>query len=151
MFSQIEINVTGCCTRTCSFCPRGNENTWFNISIMIKIVHELRDYNGLITFSGRGEPLLHVNLPSLIGYAKTTKATVEVITNGDLLDDKKVKGLERAGLDRLLISVYEEEKMDTFKDLTAKSNIVIILRERWHDRTFNNRGGAMNPLAVSLD
>lgn len=55
-----------------------------------------------------GEPLLHPELPQLIGYMKAKRQhenIVVLITNGFLLNAKKVAALNEAGLDMMQISV----------------------------------------------
>jgi len=152
MFSQIEISPTNQCNRHCSFCPRPDENISISFMNMIEILNQLKtiNYDGLITFSGMGEPLLHKYIGTFIMVAGTTNAIVELITNGDMVDEEMITFLFECGLDRLIISVYEKEKLLYFQEL--RGCLEIILRPRWNPEMFelNNRGGAMKPLSSPL-
>lgn len=60
-----------------------------------------------IRFVGMGEPLLHKDIVRMVRETKASGAanTVELLTNGSLLDREKADGLIEAGLDRLVISL----------------------------------------------
>lgn len=61
----------------------------------------------VLRFVGIGEPLLHKKIVDMVAYTahKQITQTVEIVTNGLLLDKKMVDGLVAAGLNRLVISV----------------------------------------------
>lgn len=158
MFSQIEINVIGLCNRDCEFCPQVDEDRAFPVNLMEKVAGELGalDYNGLITFSGMGEPLLHEGLDELVAIVKKDcpNAITEVITNGDCLSSKWLNDLDKAGLDKLLVSLYDNpSRRFYFSGRTVWTKIEMVFRERWNSehRQFNNRGGAINPLTKPLE
>ena len=54
---------------------------------------------------GRGEPLLHSEIPNLVGCAKRCGFTVTLTTNGSRLDEGVSRALLAAGLDRIRISL----------------------------------------------
>jgi len=58
-----------------------------------------------IFFGGFGEPLAHPRIADMIALAKGTGASVELISNGILLDGGMAGRLAAAGLDRLWVSV----------------------------------------------
>ena len=155
MFSQLEIDLTGMCNRTCSFCPRGHgyENTekFFPLPLWWKILREIPDYDGLITFSGFGEPLLHRGIYHFIADAKRLcpKATTEVITNGDYLTPETMSRLFSSGLNRLLISLYNNKyqniKFGLMRFRAGVPEDSVVLRNRYDgNQTFNNRGGLLS-------
>ena len=57
-----------------------------------------------IEISG-GEPMLHPNLDALIRLIRDTGALAGLITNGYLLNEKRITGFNDAGLDHLQISI----------------------------------------------
>ena len=70
-----------------------------------------------IEISG-GEPLLHPDLAELIRHIRRTGALAGLITNGYLLNEKRIEGFNDAGLDHLQISI-DNVKPD---DISKKSS-----------------------------
>ena len=58
-----------------------------------------------VFFGGLGEPLFHPRTVDMVGRLKALGATVELITNGILLDEDRARGLIAAGLDTLWVSI----------------------------------------------
>ena len=117
--SVIEISESGMCNRLCTFCPRSDPNykhvnEFIPSSLILKMSKELSllNYKGLILFSGFVEPLLDKNIYNLISIIRKNlpMAQIEIITNGDVLDKKRVLKLFSSGLSALLVSIYDGEK-----------------------------------------
>ena len=161
--SEIEISRSGMCNRKCSFCPRSDPdyehvNQFIKNSLYQKLCEELREinYSGLIIFSGFVEPLLDKNIYNLIKMTKSflPQARVEIITNGDVLNIKRLKKLFESGLDRMQVSLYDgEEQHLRFIELGKKldlNNDQYVLRARYLPKekdfgiTLTNRGGMLN-------
>ena len=148
---EIEISLVDACTRHCKFCPRDNDALAPNTSLRMtkelykRIAQELKDigFKGLLMISGYGECLLYDDVVSVIKEFNFTK--VDVTTNGDLLTREKIQSFKDAGVHRILISVYEPEKMDSFRELIKGYEDIVIIRNRFEhfDRLYNNRGGAL--------
>ena len=96
----VELSLIDVCNRKCIFCPKSNEDIApdtfqkMNKSIIEKIHNQLIDmeFAGTISLCGYGEPLLHKD----IGYIteKLSKVSkVEIVTNGDVLNPKKMQEL----------------------------------------------------------
>ena len=160
--SEIEISESGMCNRKCSFCPRSapdyeHKNEFINFDLHKKLCDQLKDlnYSGLIIYSGFVEPMLDKNIYKLVNYAKTTlsNARIDMISNGDVLNEKRLKKLYDSGLDRLQISLYDgEEQHSKFIDLGKKlklTNKKYVLRPRYLPEkqdfgiTLSNRGGML--------
>ena len=160
--SEIEISESGLCNRKCSFCPRSDPNypekkEFINEKLHNKLFDELKglNYAGLIIYSGFVEPMLDKNIFNLIKYAKTSlpKANIEMISNGDVLNEKRLKKLYTSGLDRLQISLYDgEEQHKKFVKLGKSLNLEknkYVLRARYLPEeqdfgiTLSNRGGML--------
>ena len=69
-----------------------------------RIDHLARLRTANIEISG-GEPLLHPDLDELIRHIRGTGALAGLITNGYLLNEKRIEDLNNAGLDHLQISI----------------------------------------------
>ena len=123
--SEVEISESGTCNRKCSFCPRSDPNyldikEFIKPSLHDKLLKELKELNfsGTIRYSGFVEPLLDKNIYKLLKRAKTInkKTNLEMVTNGDVLDSKRLIKLFESGLNRLFISVYDGPKdMEKFQ------------------------------------
>jgi len=109
-----ELAVTYRCNLKCAFCYAGCNLTQNPINsdkelttkelkkIISKIINQAKAPS--ISFTG-GEPVLRKDLPELICYAKTLGMRVNLISNGTLIDKKKVDEMVSAGLDSAQISI----------------------------------------------
>jgi radical SAM protein with 4Fe4S-binding SPASM domain len=120
---SINIDPTNLCNFRCPFCPTGNPAVLARVArpkgvmkleLFQKIIGDLRD---LTRRGGRkiarlqlwkdGEPLLHQQFPEMIRLAKRAEVadSVEMTTNGSLLNGITIRGLIEAGPDVLRVSV----------------------------------------------
>ena len=163
-FSLIEFNLSGLCNRKCVFCPRAKPEVYPNINEHIpvelyeKIMKELAevDYDGMILYSAFGEPLLYKNLEVVLELSKRhcPKVHIETVTDGDFVTPEKLRSLFEAGLDTLLISMYDgpeqEEQFQEMVDQVGLGDSQVILRKRWlppeehYGITLNNRAGMVD-------
>ena len=165
IFSLVEISDSGTCNRACSFCPRSNKD-WINKfdnkefiepELHESIVSQLKDlnYNGIVVYSGFNEPLLNKNIYKNISQTRSylPNAKLELITNGDVLNEKRLIKLFQSGLSTLLISVYDgPEDMVKFEQMCKNVNLdkdQYVIRKRYlppeknFGITMSNRGGLM--------
>ena len=143
LFSWIDINPTELCNRKCEFCPRKdpvdypNQNLNMDVRLAQKIADELReyDYKGGLMLCGYGEPLLNNNITELVGVFGKDIHT-ELATNGDKLCTSLVNELLSAGLDVILVSMYDGPyQVDYFEEMFAKVGLKkerYVLRDRWY-------------------
>jgi radical SAM protein with 4Fe4S-binding SPASM domain len=107
-----------------------------------KLVSELKKikYRGAIALCGYGEPLLHKDI-LYITKKLSQVASVEIVTNGDVLTSKMLRNLYSAKASRVLISMYDgPEQVKKFKKIIKNSKVpsdLIILRDRWYDKDNN--------------
>lgn len=163
LFSIIEFNIHGSCNRSCSFCPVSNPEIYTKTkdclepTLFEKITLDLKsiNYTGTILFSAFSEPLLHKDIETLIKTAKKNLplCKVEIVSNGDTLNTKKLKSLFLSGLDILNISMYDgAHQIDLFDKMRDEANISkekIILRRRYFEDgnfgiTISNRSGLID-------
>jgi radical SAM protein with 4Fe4S-binding SPASM domain len=157
----IELSLIDVCNRSCTFCPKSNEeiapNTYQKMSrsLIDKLSDELIKINfrGAFAVCGYGEPLLHKDIIYIT--EKLAKAgSVEIVTNGDVLNAKIMKNLYNAKASRLLISMYDgPHQIKKFKKIIKESKVpddFVILRDRWYDKEKNfgvkltNRAGTID-------
>ena len=108
--SEVEISESGTCNRACSFCPRSDPDypdikKFISNELHDKLINELSDLNfeGTLRYSGFVEPLLDKNIFNLIKKAriKLPSINIEMVTNGDVLNDKRLLKLYESGLSKL--------------------------------------------------
>ncbi len=170
MPSVIEISNSGMCNRKCSFCPRSDPNydhvnEFIDQNLHDKIYDELKslNYSGSIIYSGFVEPLLDKRIYKHIKdiREKLPNANLEVITNGDPLNDKRALKLFEAGVSVLLISVYDGPKeAENFLKMMKKINIDksrYVIRNRYYGEdkdfgiTLSNRAGNLNNAEFKIE
>lgn len=142
LFSWLDLNPTELCNRTCIFCPRAdadaypNQKLFMSLDLAGRIAAELRalDYQGVIVFSGYGEPLLHTRFTELIGLFKGMR--IEIITNGDTLSPAVLRELYAAGTTYMVVSLYDgPHQVGVFEAMFAEAGLdkdSYLLRDRWH-------------------
>ena len=160
--TEIEISESGTCNRSCSFCPRsapGFEDKKEFISNILheKLCRELKElsYKGTIRYSGFVEPLIDKNIYNLINMARKylPECNIEMVTNGDPLNLKRLNKLFEKGLNKILISAYDgKEDAQKLEDLCLSAKLTqeqYIVRHRYYSEeqdfgiTLSNRAGLM--------
>ena len=167
--TEIEISESGTCNRKCSFCPRSDENfidkkEFISNELYKKLCLELKefDYQGTIRFSGFVEPLLDKNIYNLINKSRLNlpKVNIELVTNGDPLNKERLLKLFSSGLNKILISAYDnKETADKLEKLCIEAGLnsnQFIVRHRYLSQekdfgiTLSNRAGLMKNAKYSI-
>ena len=167
--TEIEISESGTCNRSCSFCPRSapdyvDKKEFISDFLHKKLCVELKElkYKGTIRYSGFVEPLLDKNIYSLIDMARSNlpECNIEIVTNGDPLNLKRLKKLFNSGLNKILISAYDsKEDADKLENLCKQANLdenQYIVRHRYYSEdsdfgiTLSNRAGLMENAAFKI-
>lgn len=117
--TEVEISESGTCNRKCIFCPRSDPNfidkkEFISQNLHTKLCIELKsiNYSGTIRYSGFVEPLIDKNIYNLIKEVRNylPSSNIELVTNGDPLNAERLKKLFSNGLNRILISAYDDKK-----------------------------------------
>lgn len=135
---SIEINALDSCNRSCSFCPQSTKEFKkspgrISLDLIQKIANDLKDidFDGRVTFTGFGEPLLYKELCEAVKIIRKTVTDItwiEIVTNGDYLDKKLALRLNDSGCTNVTVSMYDRDITneiipmfsDTRIDLTFK-------------------------------
>jgi len=162
-FSSVEFSNNALCNRRCVFCPRvdtekfPNKDEHLSFDLFKRVIEELSamDYSGRISFSGFCEPLMTKDLERYIETGKKTcpRMTIEISTNGDYLDAKRIKSLFSVGLSNVRVSLYDglhqDEKFQKLKKEANLDNKEFIIRRRYlppeehYGLTICNRAGSI--------
>ena len=111
---ELYIEPTSHCNLHCVMCSR---NHWRNetkghmdLALFDKLIGEIPGSVSRIFFGGVGEPLCHPDIIYMLRRAGKTGRTVEMITNGTLLDNEMSREIIDAGLDMLWLSLDSMEE-----------------------------------------
>ncbi len=155
LFKMVEIETISACNRNCVYCPvsvNPRPAKMMDEALYKKIIGDLGDirFTGTLFFCFYSEPLLDKRLFGFLKQARTQLpgATLEVYTNGDLLDFEKFKRLVESGADCIKVSRHDRIPAEPFtrmveavKGSQYAKNIVIF--ERDEEQELSNRGGAV--------
>ena len=159
--SWIELSLIDACNRSCNFCPKFDENIAPNtynkmeFSLIDKLCSDLKEINfeGAFCLCGYGEPLLHKDYIKIINKLSEI-GPVEIITNGDVINNKSLKKIYESNASRLLISLYDgPEQLEKFTTMIKENDVpddFVILRDRWYSDKIDfgvkltNRTGTIN-------
>lgn len=143
LFSWIEISPVDICNRKCVFCPKAdtenypNQNLHMPEDLYKKMAHELDllNFKGTVMIAGYGEPLIYKYLlPMVMVFSKI--ANTEITTNGDFLTVDKIEHLISAGINKIIVSLYDGPwQVEKFRNLFEKATLPeeqFILRDRWY-------------------
>jgi radical SAM protein with 4Fe4S-binding SPASM domain len=140
------------CTRKCPFCAFGQQRPHpqlgqvMPLEMLQKVATELRrlSFRGRISPYGINEPLLDERIVDIVRLFRSAcpDAFISFTSNGDRLDERLYAELEKAGLDRLALSVYDDQVLVRLKNLVARSRIAIIDMRQVQGK-LENRGGSI--------
>ena len=108
---SIVISPTDLCNRTCSFCPHSmgfpNKKNYMKVHLAEILAKELSYYkwDGVISVSGYGEPLLHPNIGDIIKAFTSKGISTRLITSGDRILNGKFTAEEIDNWDLLSIKI----------------------------------------------
>ncbi len=166
----VEVSESGTCNRKCSFCPRSDPNypdikEFITPDLLHKLSAELGElgFSGIFLFSGFVEPLLDKNIYQHVRTVSTNipNARIEMVTNGDVLNQARLLKLFEHGLTTLLISVYDSaEDAERLQQMCIDAGLAenqYVIRHRYlppeedFGITLSNRGGAMSTAEFAID
>ena len=151
MFSRVYVEITNICNMNCSFChgtcrhPRT-----MSIEEFAAVLDKLQGITEYVYYHLMGEPLLHRDLPELIGIATDRGFKSAITTNGTLLS-RRGDELINAGVYKVSISLHSFEEGSTvdfdayldscfdFADKASRSGVLTVFRlwNRGYDRGKN--------------
>ena len=129
----IQVRPTSICNLKCRFCSTGANNFKlhpinYNVELdyLLDYVNEIikfKDIETMIFIDSVGEPLAYPKFVELIKGLNKIKNVKEisVVTNGTLLNKEKIKALEKAGLNRINLSLHSLNK-DLARNLSGKDS-----------------------------
>ena len=119
------------CNLACAYCNEYDKvSKPVPVEEMLQRIGRLASFGtAIITISG-GEPLMHPDLDQIVAYIRRRGIVAGLLTNGYLLTEQRIKGLNAAGLEFLQISIDnvspDEVSMKSLKVLDQK--LVLLAR-----------------------
>jgi len=148
MFKTIQIQTIHKCNLKCDFCPNSTiEQTGnlmdLNLFQEIILQLEILNYKGRVALYLMNEPLLDNRINWMIRYTKKHLPDSEIMlsTNGVLLTKKMVEVFKLSGMNRIMVSCYNESIYNKVKDWDVQT---IKFYEKDLQKQFYNRGGNSN-------
>lgn len=123
----VAIDPCNLCNFRCKFCamqvskkPQSYKKQIMTFELFTKIIDDLTEFPDklkILRISGQGEPLLNPNIIEMIEYAKNKNVsdTIEIVTNGSMLEPKLNRRLANSGVDKVRISIEGLSEEDYFK------------------------------------
>ena len=145
---SIVVSPTDLCNRTCSFCPHSmefpNKKNYMNVALADKLADELSYYewDGVISVSGYGEPLLHPDIGNIIKQFTARGLNTRLVTSGDRILNKRFTPEEIDDWDLLSIKIdcYDgQDDVDKMNDILK--NLKTSKRISTGPDEISNRGG----------
>src|SRR5689334_19415572 len=104
---SVEIEINHDCNRACAYCPNSKheraEKGRMDRELFLRLMEQLRkiDYRGRISYHFYNEPLLSPDLEKFVACTKEhlPQAWIEIYTNGTLLNETRLSGLFKSGVD----------------------------------------------------
>lgn len=114
---MFDIEITTICNKQCPICPRHNfmRDGLSMTSETFALLLEWLPKDCDIMFAGFGEPLINPNLPQYIRLLTESGRSCTVLTNGKKLSDMIIDELFDSGLNKLQISILQDEGMDQLR------------------------------------
>lgn len=162
LFNAIEIEINHNCNKACSYCPNAEyeriEKGHMPEKLFLKLIEQLKDINfsGRMSFSFYNEPTLSPNLEKFSQIAKLAlpAITIELYSNGTLIDLKKFNSLADAGIDKFIITKHENIDDYLFEKTLAElepEQLKKIEFRTFKELHLTNRGGLLKQLSNSVD
>lgn len=120
----IVVMASSLCNLHCRMCPReskvprreitGLGNGQMSVDIMRKVIEESAEYKNFIgyIFALYGEPLMNPKMVDIVRLVKASGKNVQITTNGTFLNEKKIRALLAAGIDKIKISFQGASKRE---------------------------------------
>jgi radical SAM protein with 4Fe4S-binding SPASM domain len=118
------------CNRKCPYCKYGQDKPFKHVvmsdDLFHKILYDLSDidFEGIISPFNDNEPMLDNRIFKFIESIERIlpRSKIFMFSNGDLLDENKIKHLFDSGLDRLHISLHDSRKLNDIESWLNDDN-----------------------------
>lgn len=110
-YTSIRLEITSACNLKCEYChnaQHSNQRDDLTTDELIMLIKNLKaHYNIKKVLLTGGEPLTKADICTIISGITRMGIKVDMVTNGTLITEEKLKAMEAAGLKRIRISIDE--------------------------------------------
>ena len=156
MYNRAYIEITNVCNMQCSFCPQKEHKKpqlYMEPKVFAEILQQVKPITKEIYLHVMGEPLVHPNLSEILALCKAYAVTVNITTNGKLLQKWKDVLLHTDVLRTINISLnsfeFELEQLQPYLEQVL-SFVDEGLREKECHTTFKLRVWNLNASPLIL-
>lgn len=152
-FHSVSIETSTYCNRKCDYCPNQyyeSPKHYMSEDVFYRIIEQLKSikFSGIIRFSFFNEPLFDDRYVKFAQYIKKElpNAIQVVVSNGDLLTVEKALELEKAGIDKFVITIHDKNPERAYERLSKVKNVLKhkIRIQTQKDLSMQNVGGAVD-------
>jgi len=142
-FKKFYIEITNVCNLKCSFCPNTvRKPEYMKIETFDKILDQIKGYTKYIFLHVKGEPFMHPQLGEILELCDNKGFSVNITTNGTLINQVKEKIISKKALRQINFSLHSFENtgdninrgkyikdiISFAKEASDQNNIIISLR-----------------------
>ena len=163
IFSNVSIETTSCCNRSCEYCPLSNRDlrekrgsNHMTSELFSSIIDQLskENFSGKLALQGYGEPMLDPTFVEKVREArqKLPRAYITFNSNGDFLTVDIFKQLVEAGISHIYITQHSKDKKPPLIELRDSDEVEPDLKSEIKKRVsfypqlvvLQNRGGLVD-------
>jgi len=132
------IEITNACNFKCTWCPDSimdRRRGFMRKEKAFRILDEIAEKKAWlgplypVKLHQMGEPMLHPDLPEIVGHAESRGVGIELNTNCGLITRERIDALYEAGLTNLILS-YQTPDADSFRTRKAPKLLFDDYRDR---------------------
>ncbi|MCL6458304.1 MAG: SPASM domain-containing protein [Gorillibacterium sp.] len=121
LFKKVYIEITNVCNLSCSFCPGTTRpHTFMDTATFGLILSKLTGKTNSLYFHIMGEPLLHPKLDILLDMAYEAGFSVNITTNGTLIDRIGERLLAKPALRQINFSLHSRTESENFEQYVER-------------------------------
>ncbi|OEJ15807.1 radical SAM superfamily [Brachyspira hampsonii] len=152
-FNEVIIEINTYCNRKCDYCPNKYQESpknYMSEDVFYRIIEQLKiiKFSGIIRFSFFNEPLFDERYVKFAEYIKKElpNAVQVVVSNGDLLTVEKALQLEKAGIDKFVITIHDKNPERAYERLSKVKDVLKhkIRIQTQKDLSMQNVGGSVD-------
>src|ERR1017187_6523657 len=90
MFDRVFVEISNVCNLQCAFCPEvEREKSFMDEATFSQVIGQVAPLTKSVCFHLMGEPLVHKNFARFVEISGAHNLSVQITTNGTLLDEER--------------------------------------------------------------
>lgn len=130
-FDEVAIEISTYCNRKCDYCANKNyesKKEFMSQEVFYEIIKQLKGikFSGIISYAFFNEPLFDERLAKFTKHVKQElpKSIIALTTNGDLLTVEKAIELEKAGIDKFIVTIHDKKPERAYNRLLEVKKVL---------------------------